>query len=109
MGRFDWQSNGLSWGKGSLGKLRPRLATEATQPPATSLFQAPRLGEGLRTQRSTACDTARDWKTAGHLNPWGRDVEQGVTSEDLADSKWGRKIDSFFCPHLLSARLEGTR
>ena len=48
-----------------------------------------------------ADDSSALFKSSG-----GRDVEQGVTSEDLADSKWGQKIDSFFCPHLLSVRLE---
>jgi hypothetical protein len=32
------------------------------------------------------------------MNRWGRDVEQGVTLEDLADSKLGQEIDSFFLP-----------
>ena len=40
--------------------------------------------------------------------PRALSVEEEVTSEDLADSKWGQNMDAFiFCPHLLSAFLVG--
>jgi len=55
-----------------------------------SRFQVERLMQSNRTPRALS-------------------VEEEVTSEDLADSKWGQNMDAFiFCPHLLSAFLVGS-